>query len=127
MSPSAYNSMPWAVLFHPEFDAEFRKLPEGVQDELLQHIAVLRKFGPDLGRPLVDTVKGSSFSNMKELRFRADGVWRFAFAFDPQRQAIVLVGGDKQGINERRFYKDLIRIADERFANYVASLKRLKK
>ncbi|WP_255484388.1 type II toxin-antitoxin system RelE/ParE family toxin [Granulicella sp. 5B5] len=62
---------------------------------------------------------------MKELRFDADdGVWRIAFAFDPQRHAILLIAGDKSGGSERRFYRELIRKADERFD---AHLQRLKK
>ena len=60
---------------------------------------------------------------MKELRFDADGgVWRFAFAFDPNREAIVLVGGDKSGIGEKRFYRQLIRKADERFDGHISRL-----
>jgi hypothetical protein len=61
---------------------------------------------------------------MKELRFRLDGLWRFAFAFDPQRKAIVLTGGNKQGANQKRFYAELISVADRRFAAHVASLRR---
>ena len=61
---------------------------------------------------------------MKELRFRLDGLWRFAFAFDAQRRAIVLVGGNKEGARQKAFYKELIRIADQRFAAHAASLKR---
>lgn len=76
------------------------------------------EFGPNLGRPTVDTLKGSRHSNMKELRFSWIGqVWRVAFAFDPQRQAILLVGGDKGGADQRRFYKRLIQVADERYDN----------
>jgi hypothetical protein len=61
---------------------------------------------------------------MKELRFDAGGgVWRFAFAFDPKRKAIVLCGGDKSGGSEKRFYKDLLRKADARFTAHVARLK----
>jgi len=53
---------------------------------------------------------------MKEIRFdAADGVWRFAFAFDSNREAIVLAGGDKSGISEKRFYRQLIAKADPRF------------
>ncbi|QMV18143.1 hypothetical protein GOB94_05125 [Granulicella sp. 5B5] len=67
----------------------------------------------------------SRHANMKELRFDADdGVWRIAFAFDPQRHAILLIAGDKSGGSERRFYRELIRKADERFD---AHLQRLKK
>jgi hypothetical protein len=120
--------MPWDVLFHPEFEPEFQELSEDVQDELLARLQMVRESGPNLGRPYADTLKGSVFSRMKELRFDADdGVWRFAFAFDPQRHAIVLVGGDKQGVNERRFYRDLIRIADDRFAAHVEALSEMRK
>jgi hypothetical protein len=62
---------------------------------------------------------------MKELRFDvADGVWRVAFAFDPERNAILLVGGDKSGGSEKKFYRRLIAIADERFDAHLAHLKR---
>lgn len=60
---------------------------------------------------------------MKELRFSWNGqVWRVAFAFDPQRQAILLVGGDKGGADQRRFDKRLIQVADERYGEHVGSL-----
>ena len=62
---------------------------------------------------------------MKELRFdAADGVWRIAFAFDPKRQAILLVGGNKSGGSEKRFYRQLIKKADARFDEHV---KRIEK
>lgn len=53
----------------------------------------------------------------------ADGVWRVAFAFDPQRQAILLVAGDKSGESQKKFYKDLIAKADARFDAHLAALK----
>jgi hypothetical protein len=57
---------------------------------------------------------------MKELRFDAeDGVWRVAFAFDPKRNAILLVAGDKAGVSEKMFYKRLIAKADERFEAHL--------
>lgn len=60
---------------------------------------------------------------MKELRFSLpDGAWRIAFAFDPERRAILLVGGSKSGRNERQFYRDLIRVADDRFTAHLAAL-----
>jgi hypothetical protein len=96
----------WEVELHDAFVPEFEALDEAVQDELLAHVSVLEVFGPRLGRPRVDTLKGSRHSNMKELRFEAaDGVWRFAFAFDPQRKGIILCGGDKSGGSEKRFYR----------------------
>lgn len=86
--------MAWTVITHDDFDGEFDALPEVVRDELVAAMGVLEEHGPSLGRPHVDTLNGSKHANMKELRFKADdGVWRFAFAFGPNRQAVVLVGG----------------------------------
>ena len=116
--------MRWDVDLHDDFVPEFNVLDEAVQNELLAHIAVLETFGPQLGRPRVDTLKGSRHANMKELRFDAsDGVWRFAFAFDPKRKAIVLCGGDKSGGSEKRFYRQLIAKADERFDAHLTTMK----
>ena len=84
---------------------------------------VLQEFGPQLGRPRVDTLNGSRHANMKELRFSAaGGEWRVAFAFDPRRKAILLVAGDKSGGSEKRFYRELIRKADERFDTHLARI-----
>ena len=117
--------MPWIVRFEDEFEREFLGFRQGVQDELLAAARVLADYGPQLGRPYVDTLKGSKHVNMKELRFEAaGGVWRVAFAFDPRRQGILLVAGDKSGVNQDRFYKQLIAKADKRF---TAHLDRLKK
>ena len=113
----------WQVVFCDDFFSEFSDMAEAVQDELLAQLRLLERFGPALGRPHADTLNGSRHANMKELRFRAgNGVWRVAFAFDPKRKAIVLVGGDKTRGSEQRFYKTLIRLADERFDRYLALL-----
>ncbi|HKF98999.1 MAG TPA: type II toxin-antitoxin system RelE/ParE family toxin [Xanthobacteraceae bacterium] len=117
--------MLWIVRFEDEFEQEFLALEQEVQDELLAVARLLAEHGPQLGRPYVDTLKGSKHTNMKELRFDAmRGVWRVAFAFDPRRQGILLVAGDKSGVSQHRFYKQLIAKADKRFA---AHLERLKK
>ena len=116
--------MAWKVQFHPAFAAEADDLAEAVRIELVAGIRVLEHFGPSLGRPTVDTLSGSKHANMKELRFRADGgVWRIAFAFDPDRAAILLVGGDKSGVGSGRFYKALIKRADARFDQHLEALK----
>jgi len=86
---------------------------------------LLQQFGPQLGRPRVDTLNGSRHANMKELRFAAaDGEWRVAFAFDRKRKAMLLVAADKSGVSEKRFYRELIRKADKRFDAHLARLKR---
>jgi hypothetical protein len=120
--------MSWKVEFHEEFEPEFYELSETVQDEILALSKLLEEFGPQLGRPHVDTLKDSVHANLKELRFYADdGVWRVAFAFDLKREAIMLVAGDKSGGSEKRFYKQLIAKADPRFSAHLAKLKADKK
>lgn len=120
--------MKWAVEMADEFEAEFDALPEDVQTEILALSLVLEQFGPQLGRPRVDTLSGSRHANMKELRFSAaDGEWRVAFAFDPRRRAILLVSGDKSGGSQKRFYRDLIRKADQRFDGHLSRLKKERK
>ena len=90
--------MNWLVAFHPDFEAEFDALLEEVQNELLALASLLETFGPQLGRPHVDTLNGAQRTNIKALRFNAaGGVWRVAFAFDPERCAILLIAGDKSG------------------------------
>jgi hypothetical protein len=112
----------WVVVFDDAFDVEFECFSAGVQDQILVKAGLLARFGPHLGRPHADHLKGSAFPNMKELRFKFEGqVWRVAYAFDPERNAIVLAAGDKQGQDEKRFYKELIAVADGRFAKYRLS------
>lgn len=115
--------MNWNAYFHPKFKAEFDKLPAAVQDELLASLKPLQVYGPSLGRPNVDTLNDSEYANMKELRFKADGgVWRVAFAFDPERDAVLLVAGDKSGGSEKKFYKRLVEKADTRYQEHLENL-----
>lgn len=117
--------MVWAVEFHVEFVTDYRAMDEATQDALFQKVEVLKELGPRLGRPSVDTLTGSKFKNMKELRFEASGgVWRVAFAFDPQRKAILLTAGDKGGVSQSKFYERLIATADARFENHLTHLKK---
>jgi hypothetical protein len=112
--------MAWTVLVHDDFVTELAAFPVAVKNELTAVAFRLQQSGPQLRRPHCDTLKGSKHANMKELRFNAaGGVWRVAFAFDPNRQAVLLIGGDKSGMNQKRFYADLIRIADDRFDTWL--------
>lgn len=120
--------MSWAVEIGDDLEPEFDALHEDVQTEILALSRLLQQFGPQLGRPRVDTLNGSRHANMKELRFgAAGGEWRVAFAFDPRRRAILLVAGDKSGGSEKRFYRELIRKADERFDAHLARLRKERK
>jgi len=118
----------WAVEIGDEFEPEFDSLDEDVRVEILALARLLQQFGPQLGRPRVDTLSGSRHANMKELRLSAaGGEWRVAFAFDTKRKAILLIAGDKSGVSERRFYRELIRKADDRFDRHLARFKKERK
>ena len=108
-------------MFDPDFRVWFYEQEQGLQDEAFAVIRILSESGPILGRPRVDTIQGSDFNNMKELRIQYQGEpWRILFAFDPLRQAILLVGGNKSGNN--RWYKENIPIADRRYKRYLETL-----
>jgi hypothetical protein len=84
-------------------------------------VGVLEEGGPSLGRPDVDRVENSKFPNMKELRAQSGGKpLRIFFAFDANREAILLIGGDKTGDN--RFYKRMIPQADSLYQRHLDDL-----
>lgn len=113
----------WKVELHDRFKGEIIDLPTGVRVELLAHLVLLREKGFRLGRPEVDTLEGSKHANMKELRVKVLKVqWRFAFAFDPARKAVVLCGGAKSGVSQKLFYKRLIDLADKRYDEHLNEL-----
>jgi hypothetical protein len=115
--------MPWIVLMSAEVDAWLEGLDEGSQDAVAADVRVLEEIGPQLGRPYVDTLADSRHPNLKELRTHyGHHQYRIAFAFDPKRQAILLLGGDKTGANQRRFYKTLIAEADAILDRHLAQL-----
>jgi hypothetical protein len=116
--------MAWTVAYHDEYWAELQLETEAVQDAVIAIAELLEHSGPLLKRPYADTLNGSRFPNMKQLRITLpDGEWRVAYAFDPARQAILLTGASKSGISSKQFYARLVRTADERFANHLAQLK----
>lgn len=113
----------WEVEYTDEFGAWWDTLPESVQESIAHDVEVLAAIGPGLGRPRVDTVKGSRFANMKELRTQHHGEpYRTFFAFDPRRSAILLVGGNKGG--DKRFYESMIPKADGLYAEHLEELRR---
>jgi hypothetical protein len=121
----SYYGLSWSVEIGDEFKREFFALDEDVRTEILALARLLQQFGPQLGRPRVDTLNGSRHANMKELRFSAaGGEWRVAFAFDTRRKGILLIAGDKSGGSEKRFYRELLRKADNRFDAHLARLER---
>lgn len=116
--------MSYEVEYTDEFSAWWDGLSEGEQDEIDIKVGLLESLGPRLSRPHADTLNGSRHANMKELRADTAGSkLRICFAFDPRRMAILLIGGDKQGANQPRFYKALIEKADKLYDAHLRTLK----
>lgn len=114
--------MPWAVENDEDFDAWLRNLAVDEELEISAIIKLLRERGPNLKAPYARIIKGSKYQNMKELRIQIAGKpWRILFAFDPNRTAVLLVGGNKGG--DPRWYKTNIPIADRRFRQHLDTLK----
>jgi hypothetical protein len=111
----------WAVLTVERFDEWFLSLDELEQVSVLTLVKLLEVKGPNLGRPHADTLEGTKrVKNLKELRIQHQGrPYRVFFAFDPERQAVLLCGGDKAG--KKRFYKTMTPIAEQEFLNHLSA------
>ncbi len=113
----------WSIEITDEFEGWFNSLDLTEKESLTASIELLESRGPSLARPHADTVKGSKYPQMKELRTQSGGnPLRTFFAFDPRRTAILLIGSDKTG--DGRFYERMIRIADQLYDAYLAELRK---
>ena len=113
----------WEVEYTDEFELWWTNLTEDEQADVNASVELLENHGPQLGRPHVDTIKGSKHSNMKELRTQSGGKpLRTFFAFDPRRAAILLIGGDKTG--DDRFYDRMVPIADGLYDTYLKEVEK---
>ncbi|CAM3447467.1 type II toxin-antitoxin system RelE/ParE family toxin [Halomonas lysinitropha] len=112
----------WQIEQTRTFEGWYFSLDDTDRENVLAALLMLRERGPMLPRPHADTLNGSQYPNMKELRIQSQGrPLRAFFAFDPQRTGIVLCAGDKTG--NKRFYDDLIPVADREYAAHLESLK----
>ncbi|RFA12572.1 diaminopimelate decarboxylase [Subtercola boreus] len=100
------------------------ELDQGSYEHVIAAVELLSTYGPQLGRPLMDSVSGSAHKNMKELRPGSSGrsELRVLFAFDSHRTAILLVAGDKAG-RWKKWYQENIPVADVRFENHENTLR----
>jgi len=111
--------MAWEVKTTDEYNQWFLEQTENGQESIRIKVELLEEYGPFLPRPHADTLKGSNLSNLKELRSHTENnVFRVAFIFDDERKAVLLIGGDKKGKDEKRFYKSLIKQAEEIYHKY---------
>jgi hypothetical protein len=113
----------WEIEGTDQFADWYETLTADQQEALDDRVNLLAERGPDLGRPLVDRVKASRQHSMKELRTSKDGALRVLFMFDPRRQAILLLGGDKTGEWEA-WYQWAIPAADDLYDTYLTELRK---
>jgi hypothetical protein len=117
--------MQWPIQTTDEFDDWYRGLGAEEQDEIDTKVEMLKALGPLLKRPHADTLNGSRYSNMKELRGKTRGALpRIAFAFDPLKTGILLCGDDKKGVSEKGFYKRLIDKADKLYEQHLKDVEK---
>ena len=118
--------MSWEIILVPEVHDWFMALDDISASLVRDSVELLAErgpaLGPALGRPAVDRITGSRLHNLKELRPGSAGKTeiRILFIFDPQRRAVLLVAGDKAG-NWTRWYRDAIKLAEDRYARYLAT------
>jgi hypothetical protein len=115
----------WEIEVTDEFEAWWHSLTVDEQESVTVKVDLLAELGPALGRPNVDTLKGTEVPNLKELRIQHEGKpYRVLFAFDPRRVALLLLGGNKTGDN--RWYEKAIPIAERLYREHVQSLEKGK-
>jgi hypothetical protein len=111
----------WEVEVSDEFIEWYTALRIEERASIAAGVGLLEVYGPGLGRPQVDTLKGSTFPNMKELRVQHQGrPYRVMFAFDPRRNAYLILGGDKTG--DKNWYIDAIRRADAIYSQHLREI-----
>jgi hypothetical protein len=110
------------VEFTDEFGDWWGGLNAEEQESVNRYVLLLQQYGPALARPYADTIRGSAFPNMRELRVQHEGrPYRILYAFDPRRAGILLLGGDKTG--NARWYEEMVPRADALFAQHSREIK----
>ena len=113
--------MTWEVEVTDQFREWWQGLSADQRESVTDRVDLLAGAGPDLGRPLVDRVHTSRHQNMKELRAAKRGALRVLFMFDPRRQVILLLGGDKSGA-WNAWYEWAVPVADDLYDAYLGEL-----
>ena len=118
--------MPWDVEFTDEFEQWWNTLSYEEQRSISRVVYLLEQEGPQLLRPYADTIQGSKYANLRELRIQHEGCpYRVLYVFDPRRVALLLVGGDKTG-NER-WYEEMIPQAERIYEEHLREIKKDRK
>ena len=123
--PKCHIKFMWNIRRTTDFIVWIKTWDDDAKETILKNLTILQSLGPSLGRPQVDTIKGSKIKNLKELRIQnKNRVFRIFFAFDPERDIILLIGGDKKGDN--RFYETMLRKSERLYELHLSQLRRTK-
>lgn len=118
--------MPFEVEYTDEFEEWWNTLSEDGQATVDAYVRMLEEFGVALGFPYSSDIKGSEYSQMRELRAQHKGQpYRILYAFDPRRMAILLIGGDKTG--NSRWYEQFVPLADRLYREHLETLEKEKR
>jgi hypothetical protein len=110
----------WEIVVSPEARSWYMQLSQKDVNRVAKALDRLEVMGPATGRGYVDSIKGSRFHNMKELRSVGRNI-RVLFAFDPNRRALLLVGGDKTN-DWKGWYARNVPRADKIYEKHLRSL-----
>jgi hypothetical protein len=115
--------MSFEVEFTDEFGIWWEGLDEAEQESVAAVVELLEERGVQLGFPFSSGIESSRHKHMRELRIQHKGrPYRVLYAFDPRRNAILLLGGDKTG--DEHWYEVNVPIADTLYDVHLATLER---
>jgi len=117
----AHTWLVWEIEVTDEFQEWWDTLSIEQQEAVNDRVTLLGERGPDLGRPVVERIHRSRHHNMKEIRASKGGALRVLFMFDPRRQMILLLGGNKSG-SWNSWYELAIPLADDIYDDYLQDL-----
>lgn len=115
--------MSWEVEYTDELGEWWQTLTEAEQESIDASVRLLEARGPQLGFPHSSGISGSRHPHLRELRIQHQGrPYRILYAFDPRRNAILLIGGDKTGHD--RWYQMFIPLADDLYDVHLQTLQK---
>ena len=118
--------MGWDVEFTDDFGVWWEGLTSEEQAKIAASVRLLEEYGPALEHPHTSSVSQSRHPRMRELRIQIGGrPFRVLFAFDPNRAAILLIGGDKTGND--RWYEIHVPVADRLYDEHLEELRKEKR
>jgi hypothetical protein len=107
------------VITTDEFVAWYDDLDEDDTKAVVRVVDLLAARGVSLPFPYSSDIKVSAYA-LRELRVQSNGKpLRILYAFDPKRQAVLLLGADKTGMSDKEFYATFVPQAETLWKEYL--------